>query len=360
MTYLTSGCTSSSSAVAMLLALLAIVFRLAACETPLSMHGGISRTVAAAAAETNSKTYTLFYDLDGSGNFTPRSLITVSSSDNGLASMASNSAASNSNEGSVSITIENVGEKCINITSFGTGLCKLKLVDDMGHEAISAASFCSMRRSLNLVKQQFREKIEIMVTSTGDLLSFSVTPLISPLAPPCGELFKQPLSKGDEDVCFTFKTQVTVEGAITATSVPLVLPASRPPPGRLSRNVSFVSMNSTVLFHLALNRLFYVSPNFAGLLFFPTAKLGVNGDPSQPEGQQQQHKSFLVRYWYIILPIFIMTCLTGGEEPPPPPSSSGARTSNTATATSSGNVARAAAPLPQTTAGTVKRRGKRD
>lgn len=103
-------------------------------------------------------------------------------------------------------------------------------------------------------------------------------------------------------------------------------------------------------------------PTFAGLLFFPTAKLGVNGDPSQPEGQQQQHKSFLVRYWYIILPIFIMTCLTGGEEPPPPSSStSGARNSNTATATSSGNVARAApAPLPQTTAGTVKRRGKRD
>lgn len=238
MAYLTTTSTGcSSSAVAVLLALLALVFKLAACETALSMHGGISRAVASA-AETNSKMYTLFYDLDGSGNFIPRSLITVSSSDNGSVSTARNSVTSSSNEVGISITIENVGDKCVNITSFGTGLCKFKLVDDMGHEAISAVSFCSMRRSLNFVKQQFREKIEIMVTSTGDLLSFSVTPLISPLAPSCGELVKQPLSKGGEDVCYTFKTQVTVEGATTVTSVPLVLPASRPPPGKLYRNVS--------------------------------------------------------------------------------------------------------------------------
>jgi len=208
-----------------ILALLTLLFSLVTCETPLSTQG----------ASTNSKTYTLFHDLDGSGKFLPRSLITLSSSDNGFDSMASRTPATSFTReaGAVSITIENIGEACVNSTSLGTGLCRLKLVDDVGHEAISAVSFCSMRRSLNLVKYQFREKLEIMVTSTGDLLSFSMTPIISPLASPCAELVKQPLSKGGNDVCFTFNTQVTVEGATTAASVPLVLPASRPPPGKL-------------------------------------------------------------------------------------------------------------------------------
>jgi hypothetical protein len=111
--------------------------------------------------------------------------------------------------------------------------------------------------------------------------------------------------------------------------------------------------------------------HFSGLLFFPTAKLGVNGDPSQQEGQQQQqHKSFFVRYWYIILPLFIMTCLTSGEEPPPPTTAARSATStNTATGTSTttgsaaAHVVRTAVapsiPQPKTTA-SVKRRGKRD
>jgi hypothetical protein len=206
------------------LALLTLLFGFVTCETQLSSKG----------AATNSKTYTLFHDLDGSGEFIPRSLITVSSSDDDSDSMVirDSETSPTKNGGAISIMIENVGDQCVNMTSFGTGLCRLKLVDDVGHEAISAVSFCSMRRSLNLVKYYFREKLEIMVTSTGDLLSFSMTPLISPLAPPCAELVKQPLSQGASDVCFTFNTQVTVEGATTATSVPLVLPASRPPPGK--------------------------------------------------------------------------------------------------------------------------------
>lgn len=212
-----------------ILVLLTLLFGLVTCETRLSSNG----------AATTSKSYTLYHDLDGSGQFIPRSLITVSSSNDDSDSMVSRDSENTPTKkgGAISITIENVGDQCVNMTSFGTGLCRLKLVDDVGHEAISAVSFCSMRRSLNLVKYQFREKLEIMVTSTGDLLSFSMTPLISPLAPPCDELIKQPLSQDANDVCFTFNTQVIVEGATTATSVPLVLPASRPPPGKLLTRV---------------------------------------------------------------------------------------------------------------------------
>jgi hypothetical protein len=131
----------------------------------------------------------------------------------------------------------------------------------------------------------------------------------------------------------------------------------------------------TINKHDKLNCCIICFSHFSGLLFFPTAKLGVNGDPSQQEGQQQQqHKSFFVRYWYIILPLFIMTCLTSGEEPPPPTSSSStaarsATSTNTATGTSTttgsaaAHVVRTAVapsiPQPKTTA-SVKRRGKRD
>eukprot|EP00590_Aulacoseira_subarctica_P010229 CAMPEP_0172426156 /NCGR_PEP_ID=MMETSP1064-20121228/36083_1 /TAXON_ID=202472 /ORGANISM="Aulacoseira subarctica , Strain CCAP 1002/5" /LENGTH=309 /DNA_ID=CAMNT_0013169577 /DNA_START=35 /DNA_END=964 /DNA_ORIENTATION=- len=267
-----------------------------------------------------SKTYTLFHDLDGSGTFVPRSVIHIISS----TTTTTGDGTSNAKEG-IHVEIKHNAEQCWNVSSSSLDplLLKLKMVDDQGHEARSAVSSCSMRRSFNHAKQQFREKLEVMVSPTGDLLSFSLMPIISPLAPPCSN--KELLSSSQQELlCFSFHTQVSVEGATMAASVPLVLPASRPPPG---------------------------------LLFFPSAKIG--GDPNQPEGQQQQSKSFFIRYWYIILPVLIITLMGGGEEPPPPAgpkSSAGGATSTTASSTTS-SVAKSEA---SDTSGVPKRRGKRD
>ena len=178
-------------------------------------------------AKTISKTYTLYHDLDGSGNFIQRSVITLS--DN---SASTNEATAVSSNADISTMVENL-ENCLDISSIdillsNNGLYRLKLTDNLGNTAVTSVSSCAIRRA------QFREKLEIIVNPTGDLLSFSVTPLISPLAPSCGEL--QPLSKLVEsgvlnEDALTFKSQVSVEGAIPAISVPLVLPTSRPPPG---------------------------------------------------------------------------------------------------------------------------------
>ena len=169
-----------------------------------------------------SKTYTLFHDLDGSGTFVPRSVIRI------ISSTKTGDGTSNAKEG-IHVEIKHNAEQCWNVSSLDPSLLKLKMVDDQGHDARSAVSSCSMRRSFNHAKQQFREKLEIIVSPTGDLLSFSLMPIISPLAPPCSN--KELLSSQQELLCFSFHTQVSVEGATMAASLPLVLPASRPPPG---------------------------------------------------------------------------------------------------------------------------------
>ena len=92
-----------------------------------------------------------------------------------------------------------------------------------------------------------------------------------------------------------------------------------------------------------------------GLLLFSNAKLGKNGDPTQPGDGNQKNQSFFLRYWYIILPLLVIALFGGGEEPAPSSSASGSNTA--ATAVGSGAPAASAG-----SAGAVatKRRGKRD
>jgi len=113
---------------------------------------------------------------------------------------------------------------------------------------------------------------------SGSLLSVSLNPLISPLAPPCGAI------KAVSDN-IAFQTVVSLSTAQSSMTIPLLLPTVRPP---------------------------------SGYSWFPRASTGAQANPviheQDAEGKQQ---SFLRKYWYIILPVMISTLLgSAGEEAP--------------------------------------------
>ena len=138
------------------------------------------------------------------------------------------------------------------------------------------------------------EEISLTLGHTGSLLSISYKPLVSPLAPACDAL--RPLAgNGDsESPELKFITSVSYGTSTPGMAVSLVLPQTRPPPGLK----------------------FYPRKDGGG-----TAGGGkVGSGPKLPgmEGDKAENKSFLVKYWYIILPIALMA-LTGSKEEPPPP-----------------------------------------
>jgi hypothetical protein len=186
-----------------------------------SLWSGLWTGAVSAAA---SRTYTLYHDTTGNGTFTKRSTVTlaVESPDNV------------GEKPELVSRIENVedcfGEWVDGLISDGS-FYRLKLVDDSsGASTLTSVFACSLRRA------HFRERLELSVDPTGDLISLSYTPLISPLAPSCEDVapletilsHKTPEEAKD---FFLPKSQVSLERALNAISVPLVLPQTRPPPG---------------------------------------------------------------------------------------------------------------------------------
>ncbi len=165
-----------------------------------------------------------------------------------------------------------------------------------------------------------REEITLSLGQSGTLLSVSVTPLISPLAPSCDTMDANPEKK------ISFQTTVALSSAQKGMNIPLVLPSSRPPPG---------------------------------YTWFPRS----SGNKVNPVIQEQEEKSnqqsFLRKYWYIILPLVISSLLGGAEEPPrqSPQQSRGAA--------SAPSTAAPVVPVPNSspssgnTGTTRQRRGKR-
>lgn len=111
------------------------------------------------------------------------------------------------------------------------------------------------------------------------------------MAPKCHEL--ESFTEASKDREFAFKTTVTYSTAKPGLTIPSVLPTTNPAPGfdwikRLNKSAE---------------------NNNAG-----RAAEGEGGfDPEKPS--IPEHQSFIRKYWYIVLPVTIMTLL-GPEEPP--------------------------------------------
>lgn len=116
----------------------------------------------------------------------------------------------------------------------------------------------------------------VTLNSHADVVSVSYTPLVSPLAPKCQEL--APLIEVP-----VFKSTITFETATPGMTIPTLLPPSKPP---------------------------------VGLKFFARSQGATDIPGVTKPAADAGPTGMLMKYWYIILPIFIMMMTTGGEEPP--------------------------------------------
>lgn len=258
-----------------------------------------------------SRTYKLYHSL-GSGQFVERSVVTLSSPDASKEQLSA----------SVEHSDDCISPKEVDAMVQDGKMYSIRVVDEQGGGSVAMASVpgCDLRRA------NFREEISLTLGHTGDLLSISYTPLVSPLAPSCKSL--SALSSEDDpptELSFT-TTSVEFSTATSGMSVPLVLPQTRPPPG---------------------------------LSFYPRKDSGGQGTKTGIPGldqDNQQSKSFLMRYWYVILPVAIMSLTGGGEEEPQQEGGAQQQTGGTPAAVAGGAVAGAAAAV-----GTAQRprRGKR-
>ena len=154
--------------------------------------------------------------------------------------------------------------------------------DDGGKSVMTSVPFCLMRRA------NFREEISLMLgTYDGELISVSLTPLISPLAPKsCDEL---PLVSPKP-----FMTKVKYDSAIPGMKIPMVLPEQNLPPG-----------------------------------YIPLRTPGSKNPLLDAEKVGSKQEGFFSKYWYIIVPLMIFS-LFGGQEPPADQPSGSGGSSNSA------------------------------
>lgn len=168
------------------------------------------------------------------------------------------------------------------------GFYRIKVVDEpSGTSVMASASSCEVRRA------KFREEIGLTLGSTGSIISISYKSLASPLTPPCHDL--EPLMEAKNKEDFAFRSTINFSMAKPGMAIPAVLPQTNPPRGynwiQRAKKADDNGNGSTG-----------GGSSEDGSSFIPDGQAGV-GD-----------QSFLRRYWYIILPVTIMTFL-GPEEP---------------------------------------------
>jgi len=252
-----------------------------------------------------TKSFSLYHSLDGGSDFQRRGSITLTSTPTGIETKVEED------------------ESCLDITLINSmvsegGLYRLKVVDQDGSTTLTSVPGCNLRRA------NFREEITLMLSNTGKLLSVSYMPIVSPLAPACNTL--SPI-EADTSKDLKFQTTVDFETATPGMAIPLVLPQTKPP---------------------------------VGLKFFPRKDVGKmeHGAGSvpllNPEAQDsKQNQSFFVKYWYIVLPLTIMTMFNGAGTEEAPTGEGGAPAAGAVP------VAAAAAGVAAAAGGAKPRRGKR-
>eukprot|EP00586_Coscinodiscus_wailesii_P014329 CAMPEP_0172511294 /NCGR_PEP_ID=MMETSP1066-20121228/235247_1 /TAXON_ID=671091 /ORGANISM="Coscinodiscus wailesii, Strain CCMP2513" /LENGTH=201 /DNA_ID=CAMNT_0013290605 /DNA_START=384 /DNA_END=989 /DNA_ORIENTATION=+ len=200
----------------------------------------------------------------------------------------------------------------------------MKLVDDATHAvAITSVPACSLLRA------HFREEISLTIGSSGELLSVILTPLISPLAPKtCDVDLTTDDGEGDATRPALFETSASFVTSTPSMTLPVILPTMKPPPG---------------------------------LRFFDVKKSRIEG----VEGDERLNQSFLRKYWYIFLPMLIMSLLGGAEEEQqvrrgvPPSASAGAGGGGGGASAGPVGAGSAAVAGVAVAGGAPKRRGKR-
>mmetsp|Transcript_62501 Transcript_62501/g.73101 ORF Transcript_62501/g.73101 Transcript_62501/m.73101 type:complete len:288 (+) Transcript_62501:133-996(+) len=199
---------------------------------------------------------------------------------------------------------------------------KLKVIDDTTQtSSVTSVPFC------NVIRSNFREEVNLVVGVDGSLISVGYTPLVSPLARSCDTMLE---SLGEE---ISFTSKVVLESAVSAMSVPFVLPVVRPPPG---------------------------------LTFFPRDRQAPPGK-SDSGGigealQEEVGKSFIMKYWYIIAPVLLLQIFGGMSAPEEgaAPGAPGQAVAGAGAVASTAAVSMAQTQAGGTVSGTgVKRRGKR-
>jgi hypothetical protein len=132
----------------------------------------------------------------------------------------------------------------------------------------------------------------LTLNSEANAISLSYIPLVSPLAPKCQSLpTLEEIPK--------FQSKITFETATQGMTIPTILPQTKPP---------------------------------IGLKFFPRSQGAKDIPGYKPEDAGS--KGFLMKYWYIILPLVIMSLTSGNEEAPRNPAGSTEGSGESATARS--------------------------
>jgi len=192
---------------------------------------------------------------------------------------------------------------------------QLKVIDEeTNKEVIMSVPSCSVLRS------NFREEVTLHLNPTADLISISYKPLISPLAAKLCD--PQKITTQDQQPQLNFTTTVSLDSFTPSMTVPLVLPPYRPP-----ADIKFFSSYRTRLSQ-------------------QQQQVGSDGKPIPGTAPDGQNQSFLRKYWYIILPVMIMSLTGGGAQ-----EEEGAAGAAAAGAT--------AVASTQASAGAKPRRGKR-
>ena len=166
--------------------------------------------------------------------------------------------------------------------------------------------------------------------NTGSIISLSYKPLVSPLAPQCHDL--KPLTELSKEREYTFTSSISYSTQTPGMTIPVVLPKSRPPPG-----------------YQWIKRFKKTEPGASGAE-------DTDGGTFDPDGESpRDNQSFFRKYWYIILPLTIMTFIAP-EEPPQGEQGQGGASGN---ARAGGAGMAAGAGTATAPVGVKQRRGKR-
>lgn len=199
-----------------------------------------------------SKSWTLLHSFDSGKTFSERGVLTLALSD----------------EGALEFDLKN-NENCVADTPLSSSKHLYQLKIKYGDsEVFTSVPACQVRRA------NFRDELVVVLNGQAEPVSLDYQPLVSPLAPSCEEL--------DEKHTITefTTTKVSYETANLGMAIPSLLPETKPP---------------------------------VGLKFF--SKPGSKDGPVPPEDSPSGPQGFLTKYWYIVLPMVLMS-LFGGEAPP--------------------------------------------
>jgi len=177
------------------------------------------------------------------------------------------------------------------------------------------------------------DEITLTFNNRASVVSMAYVPLVSPLAPSCDE-FAVTMSEDPK----SFSSKISLETATPGMILPAVLPQTKPPAG----------------------------------LKFLKSKNGNKPNPLDPNEKEQPVTSpqgFLRKYWYLILPLFIMSMTSGAAPEEQQQPAQGAAASHPSQGGSGGGgqaaaSAGAAAPTQSAPSGgggtsATRRRGKR-